>query len=108
MRRRPVVEHDRLAQRGRAGPGDADGLGGDAVGLAGLEDVAAREAPRAVDEDADAEALALAGGDALDAAGLDRDRFVEAADDAGVRVCRAQGVAVSRARSVRSRMRRSA
>ena len=55
------------------------------------QDVAAREAPRAVDEDADAEALALPGGDALDATGLDRDRFVEPADDADVRIPGAQG-----------------
>ena len=63
---------------------------GDAVGLGGRQDVAAGEAPRAVDEDPDAEPLALAGGDALDPAGLDGDRFVEPADDAGVRIRRAQ------------------
>ena len=88
--RRPVVEHRRLAQRGAARPGDAHGLGGDAVGLGRRQDVAAGEAPRAVDEDADPEALALAGGDALDPTGLDGDRFVEPADDPRVRIPGAQ------------------
>ena len=55
-----------------------------------VEPVRAGEAPRAVDEDANAEAFRLAGGDALDPAGLDRDRFVHAADDAHVGVLGAE------------------
>ena len=70
--RRAVVEPGPVAEGGRAGPGDPDGLVGDAIGLGGGQDVRRGEAPRAVDEDADAEALALARGDALDPAGLDR------------------------------------
>ena len=46
--------------------------------------------PRPVDEDADAESLALAGGHALDAAGPDRDALVEPADDPDIRIARAQ------------------
>ena len=91
MGRRPVVEAGPVAQRRGAGAGDADGLGGDAVGLGGGQDVRRGEAPRAVDEDADAEPFALAGGDALDPAGLDRDALLEAPDDADVGVRRALG-----------------
>ena len=58
---------------------------GDAVRLRRGQDVAAGEAPRPVDEDADAEPLALARGDALDAAGLDRDRSRRAAGRPGCR-----------------------
>ena len=105
MGRRPIVEARPVAQGGRAGPGDADGLGGDAVGLGGGQDVGRGEAPGAVDQDADAEALALAGGDAFDPAALDRDALLEPADERGIGVCRALGGAVSRARSVRSGMR---
>ena len=83
---RPVVEHDRAAEGGGRGPGDADGLRGDPVDLGRLDAPRAGEAPRAVDEDPDAEALALARGDALDPAGLDRDRLGEAMDDADVGV----------------------
>ena len=89
--RRPVVEPGPVAERGRARPGDPDGLGGDAVGLGGGQDVRRGEAPRAVDEDADAEALALAGGDALDPAGLDRDALLEPSDDPDIGVRRALG-----------------
>ena len=46
------------------------------------------EAPRAVDQDPDAEALRLAHRDALDPAALDRDRLVPAADDAHVGIAR--------------------
>ena len=55
------------------------------------QDVAAGESPRAIDQDADAEPFALPGGDAFDPTGLDGDRFVEPADDAYVRIPRAQG-----------------
>ena len=90
VRRRSVVEADPLAERGGGGPGDPDGLAGDAVGLGRRQAVRAGEAPRAVDEDPDAEALGLARGDALDAAGLDGDRLVDAADDANVGIARAE------------------
>ena len=88
---RPVVEDDGFAQRGRRCAGDPDGLAGDAVRLGGRQDVAGGEAPRAVDEHADPEAFALAGGDAFDPAGLDRDALLEAPDDPDVRVARAEG-----------------
>ncbi len=94
---RPVVELDPMAQRGGRRLGDPDGLGGDPVDLGGLEPVAAGEAPRAVDQDPDPEALALARGDALDPARLDRDRLVDLLDDPDVGVrraldgCRRQG-----------------
>ncbi len=86
----PVVEDRRDAQGGRARAGDAGRLGGHGIGFLEREDVTAREAPRPVDEDADTEALALAGRHAFDASGLDGDQFIEAADDAHIRVPRAQ------------------
>jgi hypothetical protein len=49
------------------------------------------EAPRTVDQDPNAEALALAGRDALDPTALDRDALLEPADDARIGVCRALG-----------------
>ena len=79
-----------VAQGGGRGPRDPDGLAGDAIGLSGRQDVRAREAPRAVDEDADAEPFVLAGGDAFDAAGLDRDGLAEPSDDAHVGIPRAE------------------
>ena len=66
--RRAVVEGDAVAEGGRGRPGDPHGEGGDAVGLVEVQAVRGREAPRPVDEDADAEALRFARGDALDAA----------------------------------------
>ena len=88
---RPTVEDHRVAQGGGAGSGDAHGLARDPVRLGHRQDVAAGEAPRAIDQDADAEPFALPGGDAFDPTGLDGDRFVEPADDAYVRIPRAQG-----------------
>ena len=84
--RRPIVEAGLDAQRRGARPGDADRLRGDPVRLGGGQDVRRREAPRAVDQDADAEPLALAGRHALDPAGLDRDALLEPPDgpDIGV------------------------
>src|SRR4029079_14131650 len=70
--------------------GDPDGLAGDPIGFGGAEVARAREAPRPIDEDPDPEPLALAGCDALDAAGLDGDRFVESANDADVGVARTE------------------
>jgi len=58
---RPVVEADPISEGGRAGLRDPDGVGRDPIGLAGREDARAREAPGPVDDDPDAEALALAG-----------------------------------------------
>ena len=80
-----------VAERGGAGPGDADRLGRDPVGLGRGQDVRRREAPGAVDEDPDPEALALAGGDAFDPSGLDRDALLEPPDDADVGVPGALG-----------------
>ena len=88
---RPVVEGDAVAQGGGAGPGDPDGLGGDPVGLGGGQPVRRGEPPRAVDEDADAEALGLVAEHAGQAAGLDVDRLLAAADDADVGVRGAAG-----------------
>ena len=87
--RRPIVEAGLVAQRGGARPGDPDGFGGDAVGLRGRQDVRRGEAPRAIDEDADAEALALTGRHALDPAGLDRDALLETTDAPDVGIARA-------------------
>ena len=84
--RRAIVEHDRSSEGGGRRLRDPDGLGRHAVDLGRIDAPGAREAPRAVDEDADAEPFALAAGHALDAAGLDRDRFGEAVDDPDVRV----------------------
>ena len=84
-------EVGRLAQRRGARTGDPHGLGGHAIGLIEAQDVAAGEAPGAIDDDADAEPLALVRGDALDATGLDRDRFIEAANDPRVGVSGAEG-----------------
>ena len=50
----------------------------------GLEPAGAGEAPRAVDDDPDPEALALAAGDALHPAGLDGDGLVATTDDPDV------------------------
>ena len=88
--RRSIVEDRRPAQRRGAGAGDPDGFGGHAVRLGGGQDVRRGEAPRAVDEDADTEALALTRSDALDPAGLDRDALLEPSDDADVGVSRTQ------------------
>ena len=88
---RPVVERDGCPERGRRGAGDADGLRRDPVRLFRVDAMRAGEAPCAVDQDADPEALALAGGDAFDAARLDRDRLVAAADDADVGIGGAEG-----------------
>ena len=91
VRRRPVVEDDGRADRGRARPRDPDRLGRDPVGLGGRELVARREAPGPVDDHPDAEALALAAGDALDPARLDVDGLLEPPDHAHVGVRRPQG-----------------
>ena len=88
--RRTVGEDGRVAQRGGARAGDAHGLAGHAVHLGGGQDVAAGEPPGAVDEDADAEPLALARGDALDAAGADGNALIEPADDPDIGVAGAQ------------------
>ena len=88
---RPAVEHDGPAERGRGCPCDPDGLGRDAIRLGGREDVAGREAPRPVDEDTDAEPLALVEGDAGQRPGLDVDRLFEAPDDPHVGVGRSPG-----------------
>jgi len=66
-------------------------LGSDAIRLGHRQDVRRREAPSAVDEDADTEPLALAGGDALDPPALDRDALLDPADDPGIGVARAAG-----------------
>ncbi len=89
--RRAIVEDDRPAEGGRRGAGDADRLGGDPVYLARIEPMGRGEAPGPVDEDADAEPLALAGGDAFDPSGFHRDRLVESTDDADVGVTRPAG-----------------
>ena len=83
---RPVVEPDPVAEGGGGGLRDPDRLGGDAVGLGGGQDARAGEAPAPVDEDANPEALALAGGNALDPAALDGDRLVAPVDDPDVGV----------------------
>jgi hypothetical protein len=88
---RATVEDHRVAQGGSAGSGDAHGLARDTVRFRHRQDVAAGKAPRAIDQDTDAEPFALPGGDAFDPTGLDGDRFVEPADDAYVRIPRAQG-----------------
>ena len=87
---RPAVERHAAAQRGRGRLGDPDGERPDAVRLGELEGVRRGEAPRAIDDDSDAEPIALAHRDALDAAALDRNRLVAAADDAHVGVGRAE------------------
>ena len=89
--RRPLRQDHGLAQGRRRRAGDADGLARHAIGLGGREDVRGREPPRAVDQDADPEALALAGGDAFDPAGLDGDALIESTDDADVGIPGAQG-----------------
>ena len=89
-RRAPVEDHG-VAQGRRAGLRDPHGLGRDAVRLAGGQVVAGGEAPGAVDEHPDAEALGLARLHALDAGRLDVDRFLDPPDHAHVRVRRAQG-----------------
>ena len=84
--RRPIVELDGVAQSGRGCAGDANGEGGDAIGLERVEPAGAGEAPRAVDQHADAEAFGLPERDAFNAAALDRDLLVLAAHDAHVGV----------------------
>ena len=88
--RRPIVEHHRGAQGGGRCTRDPDGFAGDAIRLRGRQDVRARKAPRAVDQHPDAETFVLAGGDAFDAAGLDRDGLAEPSDDARVGVPRTE------------------
>ena len=83
--RRSIVEDDRSAQGGGRGPGDADRLGGDPVDLDRVEPMGRGEAPGPVDEDTDAEPLALAGGDAFDPSGFHRDRLVESTGRCGRR-----------------------
>ena len=83
---RALVEPDAITEGGRACLRDPDGLRRDPIGFDGRHLRGARETPRAVDEDADAEALALPGRDALDATALDGDRFVETPDDPDVGV----------------------
>ena len=56
----------------------------DPVRFGRAHDARAGEAPAPVDDDADPEAFAFAGGDALDSTALDRDRFLEAMDDPNV------------------------
>ena len=89
--RRAAVQEDGIPEGGGARLRDADGLGGHAVRLCRGEVVAGGESPGTVHEDADAEALALAGLDALHAGGLDVDRFLEPPDHAHIGVRRAQG-----------------
>ena len=105
--RRPIVEARPVAQGGRAGPGDPDGFGGDAVGLGGGQDVRRRRSPTRRRRGRGRRTLALARGDAFDPAGLDRDALLEPPNDPDVGVLAPWAEAVSRARSVRSRMRRA-
>ena len=88
--RRPIVEHHRGAQGGGRSPCDPDGFAGDPVSLRGRQDVRARKPPCAIDQDPDAEPLVLAGGDAFDAAGLDRNGLAEPPNDARVGVPRTE------------------
>ena len=83
-RRRAIVQADPLSQRRGRRPRDPDGLGRDPVRFGRAHDARAGEAPAPVDDDADPEAFAFAGGDALDSTALDRDRFLEAMDDPNV------------------------
>ena len=86
----PIVEHHGGAQGGGRSPSDPHGFAGDSICLRGRQDVRTRKTPRAIDEDPDAEPFVLAGGDAFDAAGLDRDGLAEASDDARVGVPRTE------------------
>ena len=76
MGRWPIVEAGLVAERRRARPGDPNGFGGDPVGLRRRQHVRGGEAPCPVDQDWDAEPLALSGRHALDASGLDRDALL--------------------------------
>ena len=97
-----------VAQRGRAGAGDPDRFGGDPIRFRRGQDVRCGEAPGAVDEDANAESLALARGDALDPAALDRDALLEPPDDADVGVSGApRGCRIESAKRQVSHARRS-
>ncbi len=91
MGRWPAVEHNGPPDRGGGRASDPDGLGRDSVRLGGREDVAGREAPRPVDEDADPESLALVDRDAGQRPALDVDRLFEAPDDPHVGVRRSPG-----------------
>ena len=82
----PVVEVDGAPEGGRGCPRDADRFRSDAVDLGGFQQVRAREAPRAIDEHADAEALGLARRHAFEPARLDGDRLFGAAHDPDVGV----------------------
>ena len=82
----PAVQRDVRPDRGGAGARDADGLRGDAIRLGGGQVMARREAPRSADDDADAEAFALAASNTLDPAGLDADVLLEPPDHAHVGV----------------------
>ena len=72
------------------GASDAHGLGGDLVDMWAVHPAGAGEAPRAVDEDPDPEALGLAEAQALDLTGLDVGALLATPDDAHVGVRRAE------------------
>ena len=84
-----VVELDRRPAGQGPRPRDLERLARDPLGLARVEDRARAEAPRAVDEDADAEAGARVRGGRLERAVLDGQLLVLALDDADVGVARA-------------------
>ena len=84
----PIVEDHGPAHGRGAGPGDPDGLGGDSIGFDARQTMRGRESPRAIDEDANAEALRLVAQDSGQPAALDVDRLLAAADDADVGVRR--------------------
>ena len=87
--RGPRVELDAPSQRGRGGAGDAHRVGGDAVHLVAIGERRGREAPGAVDDDADADPLALRRGRGVDPPRSDGEVLVEAVDVPGIRVRRA-------------------
>src|SRR5262249_33957537 len=89
-RGRPTIEPDWPAERSGRSLGDADREGANAIGLGEIEVVARREAPRAIDEHADAEAVGLAQRDAFDAPTFHGYRLAAQAADAHVRVGRAE------------------
>ena len=74
-----------------AGLVDLPALAEDRVRTEGYAPFFRGDPPRPVADDAAADPPALVRGAAHDAAGLDRDRFVEAADDPGVGVAGAEG-----------------